>query len=442
VSTVTRINELRHDRAELFDQMQRLNEAAEGRDFESSEQEQWEKIEADISKLERQISREEKLSGVDKQAITRAQAQGAGSSDGVWLGEDPEERSVPEWLPADMRANIEKAQRENRKAPVSFKEFNEYRAATRPQDDSDYRWAFFRYMTVPDARELSGQEQRVLSKASAGAGANLVPTSFQNELIQSLRQYGVMRQISRVIRTDSGEALQWPSVSSHGTAAWIAENGSFTLSDEAFGTATLNAYKSGTAMAVSEELLQDSAFDLDAYIRDEFGNRIGVLQNTAYVAGDGSGKPTGVATQATAGVAAAGAAAITADEWIDLFHSLGVQYRRNAVFLTSDSVVKLARKLKDSTNQYLWQPGLQAGEPDRLLGKPIYVDPDVAAPTTGNVSLLFGDFNYYVIRDAGGISFQRLNELYAMNGQVGFRAYMRTDGKLMNTAAVKKLTQA
>jgi HK97 family phage major capsid protein len=110
--------------------------------------------------------------------------------------------------------------------------------------------------------------------------------------------------------------------------------------------------------------------------------------------------------------------------------------------VANDSTIKLVRKLKDTTNQYLWQPGLQAGEPDTLLGKPVYADPDMPAATTGLVSALFGDFSYYWIRDVNGIAFQRLNELYAENGQVGFRAYHRTDGKLLNTAAVKKLTQA
>lgn len=445
MSTVTAVQELRHERAELFDRMKTINDTAleAKRDLTAEEAQEYDRVEKRFEELTGQIDRTEKLLGIggiggpDPQARAKAQA-----GEGEWTELDEEERKVPEWLPAEMRRNIERARREGRQAPTSFKDFNEVRAMSKPQDDPEYRWAFFRWMTVRDTRELDARELRVLSKASAGAGLNLVPTSFQRDLIDTLRDFGVMRQISRVVTTTSGEALQWPTVSAHGTASWVSENAAYSASDETFGQTTLNAYKAGTLMKVSEELLEDSAFDLDAYIRGEFGVRIGVLENTAYVAGDGSGKPTGVATQASAGYTTAGATAITSDELIELYHSLLPPYRRNASFLLKDSSIKLIRKLKDSDGQYLWQPGLQAGQPDVLLGRPVYADPDMAAATTGLVSALFGDFSYYVIRDVDGIAFQRLNELYAENGQVGFKAYHRTDGKLMNTAAVKKLTQA
>lgn len=437
------IEELRHGRAALVDDMRELSEKAESEDrnLDGEEKEKFEKFEQDFEELSERIQRSERLEGFGNGAdsLTRSQV---GAGDGEWSELEEEERKIPDWLPEAMRRNVERAKKENRKAPSTFKEFNEIRALDKPQDDPEYRWAFFRMMTVRDVRELSGTELRVLSKASAGAGLNLVPTNFQRELIDALREFGVMRQLSRVVTTTAGEDLQWPRVTTHGTASWVAENAAYTASDEVFGQFTLKAYKAGTLIKVSEELLADSAFNLDSYIRGEFGVRIGVLENTAYVAGDGSGKPTGVATQASAGVTAAGATAITSDELIDLYHSLLSPYRRNASWVFKDSTIKIVRKLKESTNQYLWQPGLQAGAPDTLLGRPVYTDPDMAAATTGLVSVLFGDFSYYLIRDVDGIAIQRLNELYAENGQVGFRAYHRTDGQLSNTAAVKKLTQA
>jgi HK97 family phage major capsid protein len=445
MATVTAVQELRHERAEAYDRMKEINDAAvtAKRDLSAEEAQEYDRLEERLDGLTKQITRTEKIegmgSGFGPDAATRQRAQAA---DGEWTTLEDEERSIPDFIPEEWRKNVERAKAEGRKAPQTFAEFNEIRAMNRAQDDPEYRWAWFRYMTVRDLRELSPQEQRVLSKASAGAGLNLVPTNFQSELIDSLRDTGVMRQISRVVTTTSGAALQWPTVSSHGTASWVAESGSYSASDDAFGQTTLNAYKAGTLMLVSEELLADAAFNLDAYIRNEFGLRIGILENTAYVAGDGSGKPTGVTTSASAGTTAAGAAAITSDELIDMFHSLLPPYRRNASWLMKDSTIKLLRKLKDTTNQYLWQPGLQAGQADTLLGKPVYADPDMPAATTGLVSVLFGDFSNYVIRDVDGIAIQRLNELYAASGQVGFRAYHRTEGKLMNTAAVKKLTQA
>lgn len=411
------IEALRIERREAYERLTQINDAAlaESRDFTAEETQEFERVESRMDELGRVIERQEKLEGFAPK-MTRSVV----TPDGEVRDIDDQAEEVPKTL----------------------KEYNEQRQGVLPQDAPEYRKAFFDWFTAKDGRTIDPAELRVLSKASAGAGLNLVPTSFANEIIASLRDFGAMRQLSKVITTSTGEAFQVPTVSSHGTASWTAENASYTASDEAFGKNTLNAYKAGTLVIVSEELHQDSAFDLEAYIRDEFGQRVGVLENSAYVAGDGSGKPTGVATSASAGVTAAGAAAITTDELIDLYHSLLPPYRRNASWLLKDSTIKLVRKLKDSTNQYLWQPGLQVGAPDVLLGKPVYADPDMAAATTGLVSALFGDFSYYWIRDVQGVHFQRLDELYAANGQIGFRGYHRTDGLLQNTAAVKKLTQA
>jgi HK97 family phage major capsid protein len=428
------ITALLEQRAAHIQRMRDLVVAAETeeRDLTAEEAQEYDKIEKDADNLEERARRMEKLAGLAPQPERQIRDTN---------GDDGGQADAPDWMDDELRSGW------NGKVPTDWAGFQELRRGTRPEDEPDYATVFFRWLTIPDVRNMTPGEFRVLSKASAGAGLNTVPTSFQRELIVALRDYGVMRQISRVITTDSGEDLQWPTVTAHGTASWTAENAAFSASDETFGMATLKAYKAATLMKVSEELLQDSAFDLPAYIRGEFGLRIGVLENTGYVAGDGSGKPTGVATQATAGVTAAGATAITANELIDLFHSLLPPYRRNASWLLKDSTIKLVRKLVDNSGgagvgNYLWQPGLQAGAPDTLLGRPVYADPDMAAATTGLVSALFGDFNYYVIRDVDGVQFQRLNELYAENGQVGFRAYHRTDGYLMNTAAIKKLTQA
>lgn len=409
------INALKAERATLITRMREIAATAESedRDLTAEETQEFDRVTAEADSLEARAGRMEKLAGLDP--LPRQTT-------------DEETDHAPEG--------------EDREVPAGLNEYRAARTGGLVQDDPEYRAAFYHMLTATDARDLSPDELRVLSKATAGAGANLVPTLFANELIQALRDFGVMRQISRTVTTSGGEALQVPTVSSHGSAAWTAENAAFTASDEAFGQLTLNAYKAATLIKVSEELLADSAFDLESYIRNEFGQRIGVLENTGFVVGDGSGKPTGVTTQASAGVTAASATAITSDELIDLYHSLLPPHRRNAVFVAKDSTIKLFRKLKDTTNQYLWQPGLQAGRPDTLLGAPIYADPDMPAATTGLVSVLYGDFGYYWIRDVQGVALQRLNELYAENGQVGFRAYHRTDGKLTNTAAVKKLTQA
>lgn len=139
------------------------------------------------------------------------------------------------------------------------------------------------------------------------------------------------------------------------------------------------------------------------------------------------------------GVTSTSTTAITLDEVMDLFYSLKSPYRKKAVFVMNDSTVKAIRKLKDSTGQYLWQPSVTAGEPDRILNRPVKTSAYVPAITTGNKVIAFGDFNYYWIADRQGRSFQRLNELYAATGQVGFKATQRVDGKLILPEAIKVL---
>lgn len=326
------------------------------------------------------------------------------------------------------------------------------RGADAVLDTDEYREAFYGWMAGDLAKDAAlgtpemQQEIRALSKASAGAGANLVPTGFRNQLIDALREFGVMRQLATVITTDSGETIQIPSTTSHGVSTWTAENAAITESDEAFGQLSLSAYANSRAMKVSWQLLQDSAFDLEGYVRQQFGLSTGVLENTAYVVGDGSSKPTGITTQTTAGVTLATGGTTSfnagADSLISLKYSVLSPYRRNASWLMNDATVAKVATLKDTTNQYIWQPGLTAGAPDTLLGAPLYTDPDVPVMAANAKSVLYGDFSWYWIRDVNGIVIQRLNELFAMNGQVGFLVFHRTDGKLVNTAAVKHLANS
>ena len=228
-----------------------------------------------------------------------------------------------------------------------------------------------------------------------------------------------------------------PVVASHGEAVWTDEGSEYTESDDEFGTVSLGAHKLSTIIKVSEELLNDSAFNLETYISSEFARRMGAAEELAFINGNGTGKPTGVLNTAEVGVTSAASNAITTDEIIDLYHSLRTPYRKNAVFMSSDSTIKAIRKLKDSNGQYLWQPGLQAGQPDTILNRPIHTSAYMPEIESGNKILLFGDLSYYWVADRQGRSFQRLNELFAKNGQVGFRVFQRLDGKLILPESVK-----
>lgn len=274
-------------------------------------------------------------------------------------------------------------------------------------------------------------------------GGYLVPDEYERTLVESLEEENIFRQLAKVIQTSSGDR-KIPVVASKGTASWIDEEGAFTESDDTFGQVSIGAYKLGTMIKVSEELLNDSVFDLESYISREFARRIGAKEEEAFFTGDGSGKPTGILAAsggAQTGITTASASAITADELIDLFYSLNSPYRRNAVWLLNDSTIKAVRKLKDAQGQYLWQPSLVAGTPDTILGKPVKTSAFMPAIAASAKTVAFGDFGYYWIADRQGRSFKRLGELYAANGQVGFLGSQRVDGKLILPEAIKLLVQ-
>ena len=274
-------------------------------------------------------------------------------------------------------------------------------------------------------------------------GGYLVPDEFENTLVEALEEENIFRQMAKIIQTSSGDR-KIPVVATKGTASWMDEEGAYPESDDSIGQVSIGAYKLGTMIKVSEELLNDSVFDLESYITREFARRIGSKEEEAFFTGNGTGKPLGILADtggAQTGITAASATAVTADELIDLYYSLKAPYRRNAVWTLNDSTVKAIRKLKDGNGQYLWQPGITAGAPDMILGRPVRTSAYMPAIAAGAKTIAFGDFSYYWIADRQGRSFKRLNELFAATGQVGFLASQRVDGKLVLAEAVKVLEQ-
>lgn len=270
-------------------------------------------------------------------------------------------------------------------------------------------------------------------------GGHLVPDEYEKKLVEGLREENFFRNLATVIKTSSGER-KIPVVTGHGTASWMDENGLYPETDETFGQVTLDSYKIGTAIRVSEELINDSVFDLESYMTAEFARRIGTEEEKSFLIGDGSKKPTGIFTQADVTGPTTATKDITFDDMIELYHSLPAPYRKNAVWILHDSTVKAIRKLKDGNGNYIWQPSTQAGQPDLILNRPYYTSTFAPLPEAGNKAIAFGDFSYYWIADRQGRTFKRLNELYAANGQIGFLASQRVDGKLVLPEAVKVLT--
>ena len=308
---------------------------------------------------------------------------------------------------------------------------------------SEYKNAFWNAMRTRAGEGLEPVIRNALQVGTDTEGGYLVPDEFERTLIEALTEENIFRSLAKVITTSSGDR-KIPVVASKGTAAWIDEEGTITDTDDAFNQVSIGAYKLATMIKVSEELLNDSVFNLEAYIAKEFGRRIGNKEEEAFFIGDGSGKPTGLLAAtggAQLGVTAASATAITVDEVLDLFYALKAPYRKKAVFIMNDSTVKAIRKLKDGQGQYLWQPSLQAGTPDTILNRPIYTSAYLPTIASAAKSIIFGDLGYYWVADRQGRVFKRLNELYAVTGQVGFVATQRVDGKLILPEAVKILQQ-
>lgn len=301
---------------------------------------------------------------------------------------------------------------------------------------AEYKRDFWNAMRQKDAPITNALQVGVDSE-----GGYLAPDEFEQTLVAALEEENIFRKLAHIITTSSGDR-KIPVVASKGTASWIDEEQAIPESDPSFSQVTIGAHKLGSMIKVSGELLNDSAFNLESYIAQEFGRRLGNTEEEAFLTGDGVGKPVGIFQKTgggSIGVTAAAATSITADELIDLFYSLRAPYRKNAVFLMNDQSVKLVRKLKDNTGQYLWQPALSLGDPDTILGRPVYTSSFVPTVKGGALTVAFGDFSHYWIADRQGRTLQRLNELFAGTGQVGFMVTQRVDGKLILPEAVQLL---
>lgn len=284
------------------------------------------------------------------------------------------------------------------------------------------------------------QVSNVLSEGVDANGGYLVPEEYDHRLIDILDEENVMRKLGTRITTSGEHKINIAATKP--AAAWIEEGGALTFGDATFDQIILDAHKLHVVIKVTEELLYDNAFKLESYIMQQFGKALANAEEDAFINGTGTGQPLGILAAtggADVGVTAKSATAITADELIDLIYSLKRPYRKSAAFLLNDQTLAAIRKLKDNYGQYLWQPSLQAGEPDRILGYAAYTSPYFPAVAAGKAAVAFGDFSYYNIGDRGTRSFAELKELFAGNGMVGFVAKERVDGKLVLPEAIKLL---
>jgi HK97 family phage major capsid protein len=340
----------------------------------------------------------------------------------------------------EERGTIPESQRDERSKKDKDPASKAYGAALR-----SYLMNGFGMMTADEQAALRGGyrefEDRTQSTLTGAAGGfDVAPdTSFYGRIIEAQKYYGGMFSAGcTVLNTATGADLPIPVTDdTSNVGAIVAEEGSHTgATNVALAQKTLHAYLySSKIVKVSLQLLQDSSTDWEGFLARIFGQRLGRIQNTHLTTGTGTAQPSGVVTGASSGrqSATGNTTSVPADDIIRLVHSVDVAYRgAGCKFMTNDSTALALELLKDGDGQYLWKAGLTEGAPDRLRGYPVVINNDMAALATSAKHTLFGDFSHYFIRQVRGIQVVRLNELYAENGQVGFLAFMRMDGGLVD----------
>ena len=322
------------------------------------------------------------------------------------------------------------------------------KGAIRPTATAEYNEAFWNMMRGNNTMEV----RDALSVGVNENGGYTVPDEFERQLIQALEENNIFRSLAKTIHTNSGTRTI-PIATDNGSASWIEEGAAIQESDMSFAQETLSAFKLGCMVKVSNELLNDSAFDIAAYIAQRFGVRFGNAEEDAFINGTGvsqnpgttPSQPTGILTSltATADNTTANAQTVHFDNVYKLYYSLKSPYRRKASFLCNETLLLQLMLLKDLNGNYIWKPGLDVAKPDTILGRPIYTSGYMPA-ITGNATqdknkkvLLFGDFSYYWIADRQSRTLKRLNELFAVTDQVGFIGTQRVDGKLILPEAVQ-----
>jgi len=289
--------------------------------------------------------------------------------------------------------------------------------------------------------EIRSYEARDLTAGTSTDGAELVPTSLYNKIVEHMVEQSPILQLATIIRTAGGEQIDIPKTTSYSAAAIVAEAGTIGESDPQFGTVSLNAYKYGFIVQASSELLTDAAFNVEDFIARQGGAALGRGVDAHLVTGSGSSQPSGV-DLATVGITAAATGAVTFDELIDLQHSIIAPYQGNAAFLMSDATLAAVRKLKDSNGLYLWQPATTVGAPSTLLGKAVHTDGNVADMAANGLSVVYGDFSTYYARLAGAVRIERSDDHGFANDLVSWRFLMRADGDIVDTNGLRVLKMA
>lgn len=428
---------LRAERTRLEGEVKAMHTAAENRAWTPEE-------EAKVSAIESQIQ------NIDFRLMAIEEAMDMPA-------EQPEESSVEknnldEKIQAEVRKAVENlaiSRRRTMPAPMIVSDLDDKRAE-RDRNLALRAWflrseASSEELAAARRCQLDLRNTRLQLRAqstSTTAGGYTIPQGFLAELESKRLFFNTLRGVSRVIRTETGNTLPFPTTDDTSNVANLtAENTAPSATDITFGQVSLGAYKLDSLVQVSNELLRDSGLDLANEIAAILGERIGRKEAAFFATGTGSSQPQGVVTGASAGATAATTTTITLANIMSLVNSLDFAYQQGASFMLHQSVWNTILQLADSQNRPLFLDLINGNSP-RLLGYPVVVNNNMASSiASGNVTMLFGDFSKYYIRQAGDLEIIRMDERYADAYQTGFMVVERVDAKVAQSAAIKKLTQ-
>jgi HK97 family phage major capsid protein len=407
-----RLRKLLEDRAAAWSQVQDIQSRRERDGYESTQEdgETYTRALDDVDRLSREIENEERAERLRGVMDTPAPGQGDTNPRGDQEGRD---------AGAEYQA--------------AFAGFLRHGMAGLDRDQ----------LQLMQRGLVNDPEIRAGATAPGTAGGYTVPQGFLNRMVETMKSYGGIFGLAEVMTTDSGNPLSWPSNDDTGNEAVIVgENTQVGEQDFVFGNVDLGAYMYTTKMVrLSFQLLQDSAFDLEAFVSRKFGERLGRGASRHFATGTGTGQPQGI-TQAT-NVRHLAAATLGYDDFVDLEHSIDPAYRARAQYVLHDDVVRAARKLKDANRNPLWAPAMAGGIPSTINGRPYTVDNSLPALAAGSRSVVYGDIRAgYIIRVVNGAQTLRLTERYADYLQVGFLGFQRLDGKVQDNGALAVLENA
>lgn len=434
------VKQLLEDRAPIGNEIRRMADTLTGAktDFTAEERSKWDKLNEDFNRLTSQIEATRSAKNVDDEFSRRA-ASTPGLEDTVPRSSKAG-RKYREDVADEFRALALQAwcRRQH-----GFELSDEQRRACKVTGLNPNRSVIeLRLAKRPNA--VKG-EKRAMSAIQPSAGGYMIAESFSGSFEKALKDFNGPRQVADVMRTTDGAMIPWPTTDdTNNEGELIGENTAVAEQDVSLGVTNFGAYKYSSKMVkLPNELAEDSAFEMNTFLGDLLGERIGRAQNRHFTNGTGASQPSGVAAGSVLGKTAASATAIAADEIIDLIHSIDPAYRRDPSFrlMMHDLILAVIRKMKDGQGRYLFEEG-NNGAPDRVKGVPIVINQNMDSTlASGKKPIIAGAFKKFKIRDVNRLRLKKLEERYAELDQLAFIAFMRSDSKILNagTGPIKHL---